>query len=101
MQTAATQLSAEIRGLGLERFVLELETDGLTIVPPEVTGVTPELLDRCTEVLCQRFEEMTGCPINVEDGPLGELEWPTEAANFFRFPYLEQNQNIPRLAAAG
>ena len=83
MQATATQLSEEIRGLGLERFVLELESDGLTIVPPEVTGVTPELLDRCTEVLCQRFEEMTGCPINVEDGPLGELEWPTEAANYF------------------
>lgn len=78
MQTAATQLTREITELGLERYVLELESDGLTIVPPEVTGVTPELIDRCTEVLCRRFEEMTGCPITVEDGPLGELEWPSD-----------------------
>ena len=42
--------------------------------------MTPELLDRCTEVLCRRFEEMTGCPITVEDGPLGELEWSSEQA---------------------
>ncbi len=79
MQTAATQLTGDITEFGLERYVLELESDGLTILPPEVTGVTPELIDRCTEVLCRRFEEMTGCPITVEDGPLGELEWQPEA----------------------
>lgn len=79
MQTAAKQLSDEIKDLGLERYVLELETDGLTIVPPEVTGVTPEFLDRCTEVLLARFTEMTGgCPITIEDGPTGELTWPED-----------------------
>ena len=92
MRTTATQLSEEITGLGLERFVLELESDGLTIVPPEVTGVTPELLDRCTEVLCRRFEEMTGCPITVEDGPLGQLEWPTEEGGR---SVLEDNEKPP------
>ncbi len=77
METAATQLSDEIRTHGLERYVLELETDGLTIVPPEVTGVTPEFLDHCTEVLLARFTEMTGgCPITLDDGPTGELIWP-------------------------
>lgn len=79
MQTAAKQPSDEIKDLGLERYVLELETDGLTIVPPEVTGVTPEFLDRCTEVLLARFTEMTGgCPITIEDGPTGELTWPED-----------------------
>ena len=77
METAATSLSEEIRSHGLERYVLELETDGLTIVPPEVTGVTPEFLDRCTEVLLARFTEMTGgCPISIAEGPSGELVWP-------------------------
>ncbi len=77
MENAATTLSAEIKDLGLERYVLELEADGLTIVPPEVTGVTPECLDRCTEVLLARFTEMTGgCPISIEEGPTGELVWP-------------------------
>ncbi len=77
IETAATQISDEVRKLGLERYLLELETDGLTIVPPEVTGVTPEALDRCTEVLLARFTEMTGgCPISLEEGPTGELTWP-------------------------
>ena len=51
METAATQISDEVKSLGLERFVLELETDGLTVVPPEVTGISADLLDRCTDVL--------------------------------------------------
>ena len=77
METLATRLSDEIKRFGLERHVLELESDGLTIVPPEVTGVTPEHLRRCTEALLARFTEMTGgCPITLEDGPLGELTWP-------------------------
>ena len=44
-------------------------------MPPEVTGVTDEFLDRCTKVLLDRFEELTGCPITVEGGPQGELDW--------------------------
>lgn len=77
MQTAATKLSKEIKTLGLEQYTLELETDGITIVPPEVTGVTDKVLDRCTEVLLKRFTEMTGgCPISIKEGPKGELTWP-------------------------
>ncbi len=77
METAATKISDEVRKLGLERYLLELETDGFTIVPPAVTGVTSEALDRCTEVLLARFTEMTGgCPISIEEGPTGELTWP-------------------------
>jgi hypothetical protein len=75
MQTQAHQMSDEIKDLGLEPYVLELETDGLTIVPPEVTGVTPEFLDECTEILLNRFTEMTGCPISLEHGPEGALNW--------------------------
>lgn len=79
METNAVQLSEEIKNLGLERYVLELETDGLTIVPPEVTGVTPEFIDKCIEVLLARFTEMTdGCPISIEEGPTGELTWPED-----------------------
>ena len=51
METAATQLSDDIRKYGLERYVLELETDGLTIVPPKVTGLSEEFLDRFTEMI--------------------------------------------------
>ena len=77
MQTAATQISDEVRDLDLERYVLELETDGLTVVPPEVTGVGPAFFDRCTEVLLAKFTAMTGgCPISLETGPERELSWP-------------------------
>ena len=77
VKTSATQISDEVKNLDLERYVLELETDGLTVVPPEVTGVSAEMLDRCTNVLLAQFTEMTGgCPITLADGPTGELRWP-------------------------
>lgn len=77
MDTAATQISDEVKNLGLERYVLELETDGLTVVPPEVTGADPALFDHCTDVLLAKFTEVTGgCPISIENGPEGELSWP-------------------------
>ena len=77
MESAATQISDEVKGLGLERHVLELETDGLTVLPPEATGVDGALLERCTEQLLARFTEVTGgCGISLAEGPTGELAWP-------------------------
>jgi len=61
---------------GLDRYVEELETNGLTIVPPEVTGVSLELIDRCSTVLLRKFTELTGCPITLDDGPQEKLVWP-------------------------
>lgn len=72
----ASQISEEVKRQGLEKYVFELETDGLTIVPPEVTGIEPAFVDHCVQALLKRFTELTGCPITLEDGPLGELEWP-------------------------
>ena len=76
MNVQANQLSAEIVEHELEPYILQLESDGLTIVPPEVTGVSEAFLDRCTEVLLERFEALTGCPISLEEGPEGKLAWP-------------------------
>lgn len=76
MESAAMELGDEIKRLELERYVLEMEVDGLTVVPPSVTGVTPEFLDRCTEVLLTEFTRMTGSPISIESGPEAELVWP-------------------------
>lgn len=77
MENAATQISDEVKRLGLERHVLELETDGLTVLPPETTGVDGALLERCTEQLLARFTEITGgCGISMAEGPTGELSWP-------------------------
>ena len=78
MKATATQLGKQIQELELEQYALELEVDGLTVVPPKVTGVDTELMDRCVEVLLERFTELSdGCPITLEDGPLGELKWST------------------------
>ena len=77
MQSAATQISDEAKRLGLEPYILALETDGLAVVPPEATGVSPALLERCTEVLLAKFTQMTGgCPISLAEGPMGALRWP-------------------------
>lgn len=76
MNVKTTQLSEEIQKQGLEQYALELEADGLTIVPPEVTGITDAFIDRCTDVLLAKFTEMTGCPISLDNGPEAELTWP-------------------------
>ena len=77
MENAASQLSEEVCSLNLERYVLELETDGLTVLPPEATGVDRAMLDRCIDKLLAKFTEMTGgCPISLAGGPGAELNWP-------------------------
>ena len=69
-------LHESLKTNGLEPYIEELETNGLTILPPEVTGVTPDLVDRAVDALLKRFTEITGCPINLTQGPLQALEWP-------------------------
>lgn len=60
----------------LNRYIDELDEEGLTILPPAVTGVSDTLIDQCIAVLLGKFEEVTGSPITLSDGPLEELEWP-------------------------
>lgn len=77
MQSAATEISNEAKRLGLEPYILALETDGLVVVPSEVTGVPAALFERCTDVLLAKFTQMTGgCPISLAEGPRGALRWP-------------------------
>ena len=76
MSNENSKLPEEIVEYKLEKYALELETDGLTIVPPEVTGISEEFIDACVEVLLEKFTEMTGCPISLANGPEAELEWP-------------------------
>ncbi len=74
-----------IKELSLERYALELDTEGLTIVPAEVTGVDAAQLERCTKVLLARFREITaGCDITLEDGPVDKLHWPTPSNSGLR-----------------
>lgn len=75
-QEAPTRLAPEIVELGLEQYVLQLEVDGLTVVPPEVHGVTEEQIDELAQLLLVRAEELVGCPFDLDEGPLGEIEFP-------------------------
>ena len=74
----STHLSEEVTNLKLERYALELETNGLTIVPPEITGFSEDHMGRCIDVLLKRFTDLSGgCEINLDEGPTGELSWPS------------------------
>ena len=72
LQKARQKLVAE---LGLEKYVLDLDLNGYAVVPPEVTGVTPANLDRLTEVLLAKSEELVGCGFTVAEGPSSELDF--------------------------
>ena len=71
--------SLEIRDLKLERYVKELEENGLTIVPPEVTRMTGERVGKLIDLLLQRASEMVGCNFTVGGGPDSELEYDPDA----------------------
>lgn len=85
MQTAISEPVNEVESLGLDQYARELDNDGITTVPPEVTGITSEFMDHCVEVLLNRFTEMTGgCPITLDDGPTGKLSWPENNTSVLR-----------------
>jgi len=70
-----TTRAESIRNLGLEGFALDLEADGLAIVPPEVHGVPLERFDAMADWLIERSAELVGCPFSLETGPAVELEF--------------------------
>lgn len=78
MVSAPTGLSPAIREFNLERYVLELEVDGLTVVPPEVHGVPMERFDAMVNLLLKRAEELVGCAFNLDKGPCSEVEFPPD-----------------------
>lgn len=73
-----TRLAPEITHLGLEEFVLDLEVNGLTVVPPEVTGVTEAQVDEMADWLLRRAEELVGCPFSLDEGPAAPVAHEVE-----------------------
>ena len=71
MERAAleTRLSLEVQELGLENFVLQLEVDGLCVVPPEKTGVQPETIKAIRDHLLEEAEQIVGCGFDLDRGP--------------------------------
>lgn len=76
--------SDEIRELGLESYVMELEVEGLTVVPPEVHGVSLERIDELQQRILAEAEKMTGVVFDLDNGPLSELEFPPASQGLAR-----------------
>ena len=70
-----TKAQDAIADLGLDKYVLEIELNGFTVVPPEVTGVTMAEIDHLTQLLLDKSEELVGCEFTVEDGPASDLDY--------------------------
>ena len=70
MAKTELSISPEIKELGIEEYARELESNGLTIVPPEVNGFGLERIDRVVEIILERAEAMTGAKFTRAEGPL-------------------------------
>jgi len=65
---AGRRLLADIQRLGLERHIVELEVNGLTVVPPEKTGFTPDFVARLRAAALAIVEKRDGRAPDVEGG---------------------------------
>ena len=70
-----TDAQRNVAELGLEKYVLEIELNGFTIVPPEVTGLTEQKIDHLVNLLMQKCEELIGCKFDVAEGPEFPLDF--------------------------
>ena len=70
-----TDSQRSIAEKGLEKYVLDIELNGFTIVPPEVTGLNDEKIDHLVEVLMTKCEELVGCQFDVQNGPEKPLDF--------------------------
>ena len=59
----------------LQNYRRELDEQGYTVVPPEVTGVDGSMVDALTERLLEKCELLIGCKFTVEHGPERELDY--------------------------
>ena len=69
-------ISEMARELALEPYLLQLELDGLAVVPPEVTGVSAAQIDVAADILLADAASITGTSFTLTEGPADELEWP-------------------------
>ena len=80
-----TRLSSQIQELELEPFVLQLEVDGLCVVPPEKTGIEPGIIRAIGEQLLLEAEEIVGCGFSLDKGPEAQLTMSADENVLARF----------------
>ena len=77
MPTTHATRSQAIVELGLEQYIMQLEVDGLCVVPPEVHGVPLSAFDDMVEFLLAKSEELVGCEFSLDLGPHAEVSFGT------------------------
>ncbi|MDE0055932.1 MAG: phytanoyl-CoA dioxygenase family protein [Gammaproteobacteria bacterium] len=87
-----TRLSEAARELGLEPYILDLEVNGLTIVPPEVHGVAEDRFDLMLDLVLKRAEELVGCPFSLDRGPHAELDFSPNPGSLIGYT---GDENVP------
>ena len=70
-----TKLSDQVRELRLEKYVLDLEVDGLAVVPPEVHQFPMEKIDLMVELILAKSQELIGCEFSLDKGPHKPLQF--------------------------
>jgi len=71
--------SDAIRERNLQCYVMELEVDGLTVVPPDGHGFPMPRFDDMVQWLLARAQKMIGCRFTSEHGPDARLDFPPTA----------------------
>ena len=72
-KTEYANRSQAIVDLGLDKYVMQLEVDGLCVVPPEVHGVPMSAFDEMVEFLLAKSENLVGCKFSLERGPHADV----------------------------
>lgn len=79
------RISKVISEMNLEPYLLQLEVDGLAVVPPEVHGFAMDRMDQMVALILSKSEEMTGSPFTLENGPELNLGFPERSRGLSAF----------------
>lgn len=88
---AARAYLPEVEEQGLEKFARELEEQGLTVLPPEVTGLHDAQIDEMVDLLLAKAQDLVGCRFALDTGPDAELTF-SPSANQLNTQPAEQGQ---------
>lgn len=66
---------ARLERLGLAEFIRELDTNGYTVVPPSVTGLSDDDIGLLTDLLLKKSEALVGCEFSLEGGADNDLDY--------------------------
>lgn len=78
-----------VKELGLEQNVLDLDSYGFTVIPPEKVAAPEGFLDRIRDTVLRIAKERTGVEFNVdENGSVGKYKAQPQVGNQFLLYYL-------------